>query len=158
MYQCKLRRQSSSLLPDFCQHHPDLRGASLCACSFFCFHTPEERGCKKEDTEPGLERRGKEGRSIPGRWTASASRTAARKTSPCCCSSVRCSQVQWVLNSSPSSLNFILLTIGATRELRTREPIPCFSRVPRDARKQILKINLCAWGGSPVGRVLSWYA
>lgn len=49
----------------------------------------------------------------------------ARKVSVCCKGSAHYSQVQWVLNSSLSSLNFILLTIGATREPGAREPIPC---------------------------------
>lgn len=125
MYLWKLRLQS----------HPSCRTAAgccqvlaefLCASFFLCFHTPEERSCKKEESiRARFGKEGQEKRAISGPRTAGMRRR--KEARECCRGSAHCSQVQWVLNSSPGSLNFILLMTGAIRERNTREPIPCFS-------------------------------
>jgi hypothetical protein len=95
----------------------------------FCFHTPEESGFEKEEIEPDLKRErgggGGERKRIRLRPKDSSNRgKAARKVNTCYKESVQYSQVQWFLNSSLGSLNFILLILGANGGLETTKSIP----------------------------------
>lgn len=99
MYLCKLRLQSQ----------PSCRTAAgccqvlaefLCASFFLGFHTPEERSCKKEESiRARFGKEGQEKRAISGPRTAGMRRR--KEARECCRGSAHCSQVQWVLNSSP---------------------------------------------------------